>query len=137
MSRLFKSGVAAFRLTRNKTRPLKCADCLTSGNARQPRQTETSTWLVSTSDAGQSLRTCSLHVNLNGLADILEGRFHSLALRHATGKLRHVRHVPLILKVKKQIYEKASFFTHDCILARKVEADGASLVTINIAHELR
>jgi hypothetical protein len=69
----------------------------------------------------------SLHVNLNRLAHIPERCFDGLALRHATREFSHVRHVTPILRVKEEIYEKAPFLTHSCILARKVEADGRSL----------
>jgi hypothetical protein len=126
MSRLFQGGCLPARSQRNELAQMRGLPYV----RRCPRASSNRNLNLAGEnlrDAGQSLRAGRLHVNLNRLAHILERRFDGLALRHATREFRHVRHVPPVLRVKEEIYEKAPFFTDPCILARKVEADGRGL----------
>ena len=58
----------------------------------------------------------SLEVGDDSLAHILQCRFDRLALRHATGELRHIRDVAMVFRVEDQVNKKPPGLSHARIL---------------------
>ena len=52
----------------------------------------------------------------DSLANVCQGRFDRLALRHAARQLRHIGHIAVVLRVKNQVHEETLSSAHGTIL---------------------